>query len=52
MSGWKRNVVEVTDELGRVFQDSTAKRIVKRPIAAYVEKVYEEGDFADLGIGT
>ncbi len=26
--------------------------LVKHPIAAYVEKVYEEGDFADLGIGT
>jgi len=26
--------------------------IVKVPVAAYVEKVYEEGDFAQLGIGT
>lgn len=26
--------------------------LVKQPIAAYVEKVYEEGDFSGLGIGT
>jgi len=25
---------------------------VKVPVAAYVEKVYEEGNFAALGIGT
>ena len=29
-----------------------AKAIVKVPVAAYVEKVYEEGVFAALGIGT
>jgi len=29
-----------------------AKAIVKVPVAAYVQKVYEEGDFAGLGIGT
>ena len=33
-------------------EDTDAKRLVKRPAAAYVEKVYESGDFADLGIGT
>lgn len=33
-------------------EDAAAKAIVKRPVAAYVEKVYEEGDFAALGIGT
>ena len=33
-------------------EDATAKAIVKRPVAAYVEKVYEEGNFAALGIGT
>ena len=26
--------------------------LVKRPIAAYVERVYESGDFSQLGIGT
>ncbi|GAH85270.1 unnamed protein product, partial [marine sediment metagenome] len=33
-------------------KDAAAKRILKKPIAAYVEKTYEEGDFASLGIGT
>ena len=28
------------------------KVLVKQPIAVYVEKVYEEGNFAGLGIGT
>ena len=28
-----------------------AKAIVKQPVAAYVEKVYEDGDFSGLGIG-
>jgi hypothetical protein len=31
---------------------AAAKAIVKVPVAAYVEKVYEEGSFAGLGIGT
>jgi hypothetical protein len=31
-------------------EDTGAKRLVKRPVAAYVEKVYEEGDFSLLGI--
>ena len=31
---------------------ATAKAIVKVPVAAYVEKVYELGDFAGMGIGT
>ncbi|HUS46691.1 MAG TPA: hypothetical protein VM098_01120 [Phycisphaerae bacterium] len=31
---------------------AAAKAIVKKPVAAYVEKVYEEGDFSQLGIGT
>ena len=26
--------------------------VVKKPVAAYVEKVYDEADFAALGIGT
>ncbi|MCC7409962.1 MAG: hypothetical protein IT442_17985 [Phycisphaeraceae bacterium] len=33
-------------------EDATAKALVKRPVAAYVEKVYDSGDFSDLGIGT
>ena len=28
------------------------KVLVKQPIAVYVEKVYDEGNFAGLGIGT
>ncbi len=31
-------------------EDSTAKAIVKRPKAAYVERVYDEGNYADLNI--
>ena len=33
-------------------EDTAAKAIVKKPMAAYVEKVYEEGDLLLLGIGT
>ena len=29
-----------------------AEAIVTKPVAVYVEKVYKEGDFARLGIGT
>jgi hypothetical protein len=32
--------------------DAAAKAIVKVLVAAYVEKVYEEGSFAGRGIGT
>jgi len=32
--------------------DANAKRLVKRPLSAHVEKVYEEGNMAGLGIGT
>jgi len=32
-------------------EDTTAKRLVKRPIAAYVEQVYEYADLSLLGIG-
>jgi len=31
-------------------EGATAKAIVKKPVAVYIEKVYEEGDFAGLGI--
>ena len=34
------------------FVDAAAKAIVKRPLAVYIEKVYEEGKFAALRIGT
>ena len=33
-------------------EDATAKMLVRRPIAAYVEQVYRSGDFSTLGIGT
>ena len=45
--GWEYLWVRYADA-----KDDTAKAIVKKPIAAYVEKVYEEGNFAGLGIGT
>lgn len=31
-------------------EDETAKWLVKKPVAAYVEKVYEDGDFGLLGL--
>ncbi len=46
-AGWEYLWVRYTDA-----EDATAKAIVKKPVAAYVEKVYEEGDFSALGIGT
>ncbi|MEX2670933.1 MAG: hypothetical protein WD294_02360 [Phycisphaeraceae bacterium] len=33
-------------------EDAAAHMLVKRPVAAYVEKVYRDGNFADLNIGT
>ena len=33
-------------------QDTAAKKLVQRPLAAYVERVYDQADFADLDIGT
>ncbi len=32
-------------------EDAAAKAIVKKPVAVYIEKVYEEGDLSALGIG-
>jgi len=32
--------------------DTDAKCVVKRPVAAYVEKVYKDGDFSLLGFGS
>lgn len=45
--GWEYIWVLFDDE-----QDTSAEKKVQRPRAAYVEKVYELGDMADLLIGT
>ena len=45
--GWQYLWVRFTDE-----EDNVAKTLIKKPIAAYVERVYEYGDFSGLGIGT
>ena len=36
----------------RQTEDTAAKMLVRKPIAAYVERVYREGNFSSLGIGT
>jgi hypothetical protein len=38
--------VQYADEV-----DDAKKQIVKKPVAVYVEKVYESASFAGLGIG-
>lgn len=43
--GWEYLWVRYEDEV-----DDTAKTMVKRPVAVYVEKVYESGNFSDLGL--
>jgi len=45
--GWEYMWVRYGDA-----EDSAAKALVKKPVAVYIEKVYEEGSFASLGIGT
>ena len=45
--GWEYLWVRYADA-----EDGVAKAIVKKPVAVYVEKVYEEGNLALLGIGT
>jgi hypothetical protein len=45
--GWEYLWVRYEDAV-----DATAKALVKKPLAVYIEKVYEEGSFTDLGIGT
>lgn len=45
--GWEYLWVRYVDA-----EDAVAKAIVKKPQAVYVESVYEQGDFSDLGIGT
>lgn len=44
--GWEYLWVEYANDL-----DPAAKRMVKTPLAAHVEKVYEDGDFSILEIG-
>ena len=43
--GWEYLWVQYADD-----EDTAAKALVKKPVAAYVEKVYEEASFAGLGI--
>jgi hypothetical protein len=45
--GWEYLWVRYEDSV-----DVTAKALVKKPLAVYIEKVYDEGSFADLAIGT
>ena len=45
--GWEYLWVRYQDT-----EDANAKMLIKKPIAAYVEKVYDEASFAALGIGT
>jgi hypothetical protein len=43
--GWEYLWVRYAD-----VEDNPSKTLVKRPIAAYVERVYEDGNFTGLGI--
>ena len=45
--GWEYLWVLYEDD-----EDSNAKKLIKRPIAAYVEQVYPYANFSVLGIGT
>jgi hypothetical protein len=45
--GWEYMWVRYADS-----EDATAKVLVKKPVAIYIEKVYELGNFSLLGIGT
>lgn len=45
--GWEYLWVRYADT-----EDTASHTLVKQPIGAYVEKVYEEGNFSSLGIGT
>jgi len=46
-TGWEYLWVRYSDG-----DDAASKKLVKRPVEAYVEQVYEDGDFSELGIGT
>jgi len=43
--GWEYLWVRYAD-----VEDTASKNLVKQPIAAYIEQVYEEGDYTGLGI--
>lgn len=45
--GWHYLWVRFADD-----EDSGSNTLIKKPVAAYVEQVYEYGNFAGLGIGT
>lgn len=45
--GWEYMWVRYADS-----EDTVAKAIVKKPVAVYIERVHDEGNFAALGIGT
>ena len=45
--GWEYLWVRYADA-----EDAASNTLVKQPVAAYVEKVYEDGNFGSLGIGT
>ncbi|MEX0654874.1 MAG: hypothetical protein WD534_12545 [Phycisphaeraceae bacterium] len=45
--GWEYLWVRYTEA-----EDTAAKMLIQKPIAAYVERVYREGNFSLLGIGT
>tara|TARA_Y100000589_G_scaffold253557_1_gene242272 strand:- start:32 stop:895 length:864 start_codon:yes stop_codon:yes gene_type:complete len=45
--GWEYLWVRYAD-----VEDMDAMAMVKRPVAAYVEQVYEDGDFSSLNIGS
>jgi len=45
--GWEYLWVSYADD-----EDENTGSLVKRPVAVYVEQVYEYGDFSRLGIGT
>jgi hypothetical protein len=50
-SGRHNCIVLVRNGSGADREDPAAKAIVKKPVAVYIERVYDEGDFAALGIG-
>ena len=45
--GWEYLWVRYADT-----EDTASNTLVKQPVAAYVEKVYEDGNFSSLGIGS
>ncbi len=45
--GWEYLWVRYADD-----EDTNAKVLVKKPIGVYVERVYQDGDFSGLGIGS